>query len=197
MKYRLPLLVLLIVVVFVPRVAAADEDDQNVADPGIEKSRALAAAFGSQLQAELKQSLGEGGPVAAIAVCKDRAPQIASALSRTSGAKLRRTSLRYRNPLNAPEPWEALVLRAFEEQQRESPARLLEYQVQLEDGTIRYMSGIKTGAVCLVCHGDNLADAISEKLDADYPHDRARGYAQGDIRGAFSLTWSTVDVGSQ
>jgi hypothetical protein len=59
------------------------------------------------------------------------------------------------------------------------------------------MSGIKTGAVCLVCHGDNLADAISEKLAADYPHDRARGYAQGDIRGAFSLTRSTTDAGSQ
>ena len=73
----------------------------------------------------------------------------------------------------------------------------LEYLLQLEDGTIRYMSAIKTGAVCLVCHGDNLVDAISEKLDVDYPHDRARGYAQGDIRGAFSLTWSTTDAGSQ
>ena len=192
MSYRSSLLALLIMVVFVAAAAAADEVDPNIA-----KSRALVATFGSQLQAELKRSLGEGGPVGAIAVCKDRAPQIASALSRSSGAKLRRTSSRYRNPLNAPESWEALVLRAFEKQQHESPAMPLEYLSQLEDGTVRYMSAIKTGAVCLVCHGDNLVDAISEKLDADYPHDRARGYAQGDIRGAFSLTWSTTDAGSQ
>ncbi len=192
MQYRSTLLALLILVVFLPCVAAADKVDPNIA-----KSRALVATFGSHLQAELKQSLGEGGPVAAIAICKDRAPQIASALSRSSGAKVRRTSLRYRNPLNAPEPWEALVLRTFEEQRHESPAMPLEYLSQLEDGTIRYMSAIKTGPVCLVCHGDNLIDAISEKLDVDYPHDRARGYAQGDIRGAFSLTWSTTDAGSQ
>ncbi len=192
MNYRSSLLVLLIVVVFVPRVAAADE-----VDPYVAKSRALVATFGSQLQAELKQSLGEGGPVAAIAVCKDRAPQIASALSRSGGVKLRRTSLRYRNPLNAPEPWEARVLRAFEEQRHESPAMPLEYLSRLEDGTIRYMSAIKTGPVCLVCHGDNLVDEISEQLDADYPHDRARGYAQGDIRGAFSVTWSSTNARSQ
>jgi len=192
MKYRWFWLTLLLVVVPALQAAVAHEPESSVA-----KSRALVATFGSQLQAELKQSLGEGGPVAAIAVCKDRAPQIASALSRSSGVKLRRTSLRYRNPLNAPEPWEARVLRDFDKQQLESPAAPLEYVSQQEDGTIRYMSAIKTGAVCLVCHGDNLADAISEKLQADYPHDLARGYGQGDIRGAFSLTWSAANVGSR
>ena len=192
MKYRVSLLVIGIMAALVPRVAAADEVDPNVA-----KSRELVATFGGELKAELKQSLGEGGPVAAIAVCKERAPQIASALSRSSGAKLRRTSLRYRNPLNAPEPWEADVLRAFEKEQLENPEAPLEYLSQLQDGSIRYMSAIRTGAVCLACHGENLADTISQQLQADYPHDRARGYALGDIRGAFSLTWSSADAGSQ
>ena len=192
MKHRLSLLVLLIAAVLVPRVAAAGE-----VDPDIAKGRTLVATFGSQLKAELKQSLGEGGPVGAIAVCKERAPQIASALSRSSGVKIRRTSLRYRNPLNAPEPWEADVLRAFETEHVESPEAPLEYVEQLEDGTIRYMSAIRAGAVCLACHGDPLADTIKDQLQADYPHDRARGYALGDIRGAFSLTWSSADAGSQ
>jgi hypothetical protein len=192
MKHRLSLLMLLIAALYVPQFATADE-----VDPDIAKGRALVATFGSQLKGELKQSLGEGGPVAAIAVCKERAPQIASALSRSSGVKLRRTSLRYRNPLNAPEPWEASVLQTFEEEQLERPDAPLEYVSRLEDGTIRYMAAIETGAVCLVCHGENLADAISDQLQADYPHDRARGYAQGDIRGAFSLTWSSGDAGSQ
>ena len=192
MKHRLSLLVVLIAAVLVPRVAAAGE-----VDPDIAKGRSLVADFGSQLKAELKQSLGEGGPVAAITVCKERAPQIASALSRSSGVKLRRTSLRYRNPLNTPEPWEANVLRAFETEDDESPEAPLEYVEQLEDGTIRYMSAIRTGAVCLACHGDNLPDAIGDQLQLDYPHDRARGYSQGDIRGAFSLTWSTADADSQ
>jgi hypothetical protein len=197
MKHRwslliVALLMVLIVAVLAPRVAASDE-----VDPDVAKGRALVADFGNQLKAELKEALGEGGPVAAIAACKERAPQIASALSRSSGVKLRRTSLRYRNPLNAPEPWEADVLRAFEDEQLESPEAPLEYVVRLDDGAIRYMSAIKTGPVCLVCHGDRLADAIDDQLRADYPHDRARGYALGDIRGAFSLTWSTADADSQ
>ena len=192
MKYRMSLLVLLIVALLLPRVAAAGEVDPNIA-----KGRALVADFGSQLKAELKQALGAGGPVAAIAGCKERAPQIASAVARSSGVKLRRTSLRYRNPLNAPEPWEAGVLRAFEAEQRESPEAPLEYIAQLEDGTVRYMAAIRTGAVCLACHGDKLPEAIADQLEADYPHDRARGYSQGDIRGAFSLTWSTADADSQ
>ena len=33
------------------------------------------------------------------------------------------------------------------------------------------------------------AKAKVELLDREYPHDRARGYAAGDIRGAFSVVW--------
>ncbi|NND55078.1 MAG: DUF3365 domain-containing protein, partial [Gammaproteobacteria bacterium] len=76
-------------------------------DPLLLDSRELVKEFGAALQSELKHGLTEGGPVDAISVCKDKAPQIASELSRRSGAKVRRTSLRHRNPANAPEPWEA------------------------------------------------------------------------------------------
>ena len=57
-------------------------------------SRDLTRTFGASLKRELKVALERGGPVAAIEVCKDLAPQIASELSRRSGAKVRRTSLR-------------------------------------------------------------------------------------------------------
>jgi len=162
-------------------------------DALMEKSRNLARAFGAELKNELRSSLENGGPVAAIAVCRDQAPRIASQLSRSSGAKLRRTSLRFRNPGNAPEPWEARVLGEFEASavsgDGEQP---LEYFAREEDGTIRYMAAITTGGVCLACHGATLASEISEQLDADYPFDQARGYALGDIRGAFSVTWPAV-----
>ena len=47
-------------------------------DTRLEQSRALVKSFGQSLQAELKSGLADGGPAHAIAVCKDRAPQIAS-----------------------------------------------------------------------------------------------------------------------
>ena len=166
-------------------------------DPRLDESRALVQLFGSRLQSELKQGLGEGGPVGAISVCKDRAPQIASELSRRSGAKVRRTSLRFRNPANAAEPWEARVLHEFDRKAADEADSPLEYFAAQDDGTVRYMAGIRTGAVCLACHGASLAPDLNAKLDGDYPHDRARGYGLGDVRGAFSVTWpSSSDASS-
>lgn len=159
-------------------------------DPLLLDSREIVTKFGSELQAELKQGLAHGGPAGAISVCKDKAPQIASDLSRRSGAKVRRTSLRYRNPANAPEPWEGEVLRQFElsssTTESTSPP---EYFAIADDGSARYMTMIRMGPVCLACHGESLAPELAAKIDAEYPHDRARGYAVGDVRGAFSVSW--------
>ncbi len=159
-------------------------DSSRLAD-----SRELAQAFGARLKQELQQALEQGGPVAAVKVCKDRAPQIASELSRQSGAKVRRTSRRFRNPANAPEPWETDVLGAFDRSAADESDEPLEYFQEDSFGAARYMAAIRTGPVCLVCHGTAVADTLDESLAIDYPHDRARGYALGDVRGAFSVTW--------
>ncbi len=152
-------------------------------------SRELVATFGQTLQTELKQAMAAGGPPAAILVCKDKAPRIASHLSRQSGAKVRRTSLRYRNPANAPEPWEADVLATVFGEARTAPDTLPEFILPSDDGATRYMKPIPTAPVCLVCHGQSLTEDVVELLDQHYPHDLARGYALNDIRGAFSVTW--------
>ena len=184
------LLVFIAAAPFVGCLQAADE-------PRLEESRALVQSFGATLQGELKKGLADGGPVNAISVCKDKAPQIASDLSRQSGAKVRRTSLRFRNPANAPEPWEISVLLDFERQpDTAEPTAPVEYFVREADGTTRYMAVIKTGAVCLTCHGAPLSPELDGILGADYPHDRARGYAIGDVRGAFSVTWPPSDDAS-
>jgi len=164
-------------------------------NPQLEKSRLLVQSFGASLQAELKKGLAEGGPSQAVAVCKDRAPQLASELSRQSGAKVSRTSLRYRNPANAPEPWQVKVLQGFESQKgAHEVAAVQEYVLEEDDGTMRYMSEIRTGAICLACHGKSLAAELDARLEADYPYDRARDYELGEIRGAFSVTWPPPDA---
>ena len=157
----------------------------RVVDARLEQSRALVKSCGQSLQIDLKGALANGGPAHAIIVCKDRAPQIASLLSRTSGAKVSRTSLRYRNPANAPEPWQSGALRDFETQ-ADAP---VEYFDVGKDGSARYLRAIPTGGVCLACHGATVADEVQGSLEADYPHDLAVGYALSDIRGAFSVTW--------
>jgi len=163
----------------VPSFAVADDESALLL-----KSREITAQFATELQAALKQSMSSGGPLAAIGVCKDMAPQIAADLSRETGATVSRTSLRVRNTANTAEPWQAAVLREFD--MAEEPAEHFE---EFGENGARYMKPIRTGALCLTCHGSELSMDIRAKLDEAYPGDQARGYNIGDIRGAFSVVW--------
>ena len=180
----LPLLTLL------PLAAAPVLADEGAADDRLEQSRALTAEFASRMQSALVSAMSEGAPATAITVCRDEAPLIASDLSRLSGARVERTSLLFRNPGNAPEPWQSIVLRTFEaEAEVGEPVANLEYFERGGDDSVRYMKAIPTGGVCLACHGTGLSPDIDAVLSESYPHDLARGYELGDIRGAFTITW--------
>jgi len=158
-------------------------------DVRLEQSRDIVSRFASELQAAMRAAMMEGGPTVAIGVCKEQAPTIASRLSRETGAKVARTSSKPRNPLNAPEPWQRTILGQFEQQAAAGAPMPLEYFERV-DGDARYLRAIATQAGCLACHGETIADDVRDSIAADYPFDRARGYSLGDIRGAFSVTWS-------
>jgi hypothetical protein len=162
----------------VPNAVFADDES-----PLLLKSRELTAKYATLLQSKLQDAMATGGPVAAIAVCKDEAPRIASELSRSSGARVGRTTLKFRNPGNAPDDWQRDVLVEFDTGASD------EFYAETPTGEARFMKAIPTGGVCLACHGQSLAQEIREALDTDYPHDRARGYELGQIRGAFSIVW--------
>jgi hypothetical protein len=158
------------------------DDDSRLAE-----SREIVQDFAGRLQAALQSAMSSGGPANAIGVCKDVAPSIASELSRERGAAVSRTSLRLRNPANLPRDWQLDVLRKFDE--RHATAAAPEFYESLPDGRFRYMKAIPTGGLCLACHGGEIPAEVDALLDEHYPHDQARGYAAGDIRGAFSIIW--------
>ncbi len=118
---------------------------------------------------------------------------LAAAASAQHGARVGRTSLRVRNPANRPDAWERGVLEDFERRKARGEAvEALEAHASLaEDGrrVSRYMKAIPMGELCLACHGETLAPAVTAKLDALYPEDRARGFRAGDIRGAVTIAW--------
>jgi hypothetical protein len=160
-------------------------------DPLLDESRAVVARFASELQTELKAALSEQGPVGAISVCAERAPEIAARLSRESGAKVSRTSLKTRNSANAPEPWQADALHEFDVQSRTAEGPREQF-LRSDDGSVRYLKPIVTGPICLACHGESIGNDVKEALDTHYPFDRARGYSTGDVRGAFSVVWPST-----
>ena len=175
------------IALFASLQARAAEDPNAVAAKGIVKE------FATSLKGELQAAIKEGGPISAIAVCKDRAPAIAKQLSETSGWEVGRTSLKLRNPaLNTPDGWEKQVLVKFEERKTagEDPETMAYAEVVDADGTkqYRFMKAIPTGDLCLACHGDSINPDIAAALDKAYPNDQARGFRLGDIRGAFTLS---------
>lgn len=157
-------------------------------------SRAVSAQLIQQLGAQLKQELGRGGPEGAIAVCSEAAPAIAGQLSRQSGARVARVSLKTRNPLlGTPDAWEQAVLADFDRRTAagEKP-ETMEYSESVTEPQgryFRYMKAIPVQPVCLACHGTDamIAPQVAQRLQKEYPHDRALGYTVGQIRGAVTV----------
>ena len=165
-------------------------------DPRLARSRDVVEVFASGLQTELRKALLAGGLPAAISVCKDFAPAVASELSRQHGAKVGRTSLRVRNAANLAGEWQVDVLRKFDTRHVTDSDEPLEFFETTADGEARYMRAIPAADLCLGCHGTDISPVVREVLDAFYPYDRARGYRSGDIRGAFSIVWPAEPAGS-
>lgn len=158
-------------------------------------SRGAVKEFFGLLKGALVGAIKEGGPVNAIEACNLKAPGIAEAVSKKRGWTVARTSLKLRNPGNAPDDWELGVLKQFDARRAagEDPMKIEFSEVAMKDGekVFRYMKAIPTAAKpCLLCHGNEkqIPAAVKAKLADAYPGDLATGYSAGQIRGAFTIT---------
>jgi len=184
---RLLTVITLSLAAIAPNSYAADDYAAEIA-----ASRETVKEFMQTLKQELQAGMREGGPINAVSVCNLTAPSIASTYSARSGWDVGRTSLKARNPDNAPDAWERSVLESFEARKRagEDPMKMEFHEVVRKDGAskLRYMKAIPTAKLCLACHGEQVDSVTKTRLEMLYPHDQAMGYKAGDIRGAFSIT---------
>jgi hypothetical protein len=164
------------------------EFDRDRAIAGGDK---VIAEFQTALKQELMAAMADGGAENAIAVCNVRAPQIADSFSAMPGIHIQRVSLRQRNIGFSPDSLETAVLEKFAEAGSVEPESYGELTFDSAGvRRFRYMKEIKTGGMCLRCHGDpaQFSPALKAALGRYYPDDPAVGYALGDSRGAFSVT---------
>jgi len=153
----------------------------------VKEARQQTKQLAMQLKKTLKKSMKADGPEAAIQVCNTKAPAIAAELSQGNWT-VGRTALKIRNGNNAPDAWEKSVMQDFAAKLKDGADPKTLEASKTEDGTFRYMKAIPTGGVCLACHGEKIAQPIAAKLDSLYPDDQARGFKQGELRGAFTLS---------
>ncbi|MDH5433135.1 MAG: DUF3365 domain-containing protein [Gammaproteobacteria bacterium] len=151
------------------------------------QAKKLIKKFGGQLKSTLTSEIKQNGLVAAIKVCKIKAPEISDSLS--DKVTIGRTSLKYRNPDNKPDDISKITLMDFETQKQNNGnvSQIEKGQFIEKDGkkVYRFMKAIETGGLCLSCHGESLTKEVAEQIKTDYPDDKATGFKLGDIRGSF------------
>lgn len=159
----------------------------------LDEARKVAVSIPPKLLEVLDEEIRKGGPENAIAVCRDKAPQMAKAASEKTGWAIRRVSLKNRNPKAVPDAWERAVLEEFERRAAsgEKPTGIEKGEVVTVDGQkmYRYMKALPTQDLCLQCHGtsDRISPATQAKLNELYPEDKAVGYSAAQIRGAITI----------
>ncbi len=168
---------------FVTALAYAD-------DAMLGEARKVATTLPPKLLASLQEEISKSGPEGAISVCKDMAPKMVGEISRQTGWKIKRVSLKARNDARAiPDAWEKAALEDFDKRAAagEPPAQL--EKGEKIDNEYRYVKALPVQPLCLSCHGpaDQLTPAVKSTLSQHYPNDRATGYSVGQIRGAISV----------
>ena len=156
-----------------------------------QQAQTITKQYGGQLKALLQSTIISSGPEAAIRVCKLNATQIAHRVGDQHGWQVARTSSKLRNPNNQADPWEAEMLKQWQQKlDKGAPlSNLKASQIVTQNGAAvyRYMKPIAVGDVCLNCHGTHLSANVKQTIKDLYPSDQATGYKKGELRGAFSL----------
>jgi len=154
-------------------------------------ARDAATALGLGLMKALLARLDTGGPDSALAFCADSA-QALTARYQLAGIDVLRTSLRVRNPSNAPDSVEVRVLEYLAGLKAAGtlPTEFVEVR-RSGDGTreLRYFRPVMMASGCLNCHGavNRIKPSIRVVLAERYPEDAAVGYAEGDLRGVVAV----------
>ena len=169
-----------------------NSDQHSDSNAEIAAAKTAIKELATSLQSELKAAMQTGGPVAAIGVCNTKAMPITQKVAAEQDMHISRVSLKNRNPANAPNEWQAAVLEDFQRQKAEGkdPGGLVWSETVSVNGEeeFRFMKAIPTGQICLMCHGTQISPEIGRILTELYPMDRATGYGEGDIRGAFVVS---------
>jgi len=155
--------------------------------PAIQRGDLVIVSLQSALLRELRKALGEGGIERALAACHIDAAGAAFAIARREGIAAGRTSVRLRNPTNAPRPWAAALVSTHTGSRQQG---MDGFVVDLGD-RIGLLRPIVEQPMCGACHGptSKLEARTRQQLADRYPADRAVDFEDGDIRG-----WYWVEI---
>lgn len=171
--------------IFLCGALSADAYAENFAEMSAEGT-ALISPFQQHLMDTVRSAMQVGGATKAVEACQLLAPEIADQHSRAPWV-VGRTALKVRNPANAPDAWEKQILEQFVRRAAAGEGLSQLTHSEIVKGEFRMMKAIPTGEACLGCHGREIKPELAAVIDQRYPQDKARGFAPGELRGAFTL----------
>lgn len=160
----------------------ANEVPQSVIDTGEKVSRSLLKQLGPKLKHEIKTN----GIISAAKFCNENTYILTEEINlhQLAGVKVKRISLKERNPANSPSEEEKKVLESMHAMLKTKT--LPPYLITQSGNDYKYYKPlIIKKQVCLKCHGDISQNSeLSTFIKDAYPLDKATGYSLNDLRGA-------------
>lgn len=159
-------------------------------DEAVKLAREAAQDAFAQLSGELAKAIEEGGPVAAIPICSEKAQPLVAEVASRRQLGLRRLSDRPRNPQQQASGTDLATIESFRTaiQNKTAPEPAV---VETPDGsTLVRLPIIVSQPLCLQCHGTDadIADDTRAAIRKLYPEDQATGYQLNDLRGIWQVT---------
>lgn len=182
-----------------PAPAASDSVFVEPDSADVREIRALGekaiTRVGMSLVSEVTSSIAKDGPEKAVEVCHLKAlpltGEIIAGMPRITAVK--RTSLKLRNPANAPDEYETRALDRFRRKLEDgTPPSVLVQRIDHPNGKPewRVYRPLVVLQQCVSCHGpaENQSPALRTTLQQRYPQDAAVGYKLHDWRGLVRVT---------
>ena len=172
--------------------ADAQKGSKDIAfEKALVDARQVSNRLAEKVRGLLLQEIEKGGFSSAVRVCSETAQEISKKFATQTGYYIRRVSLKYRNPRNAPDDYERRKLEEFDRLNREKKLSNEYVEVVNEQGVeyLRYMRPLVAAPLCMNCHGpkENIPPEVKVIVAEKYPEDRATGFLVGDLRGAISV----------
>jgi len=188
-KYVKPTILLAFLLIFVFQSGSAAFAEDN---PLRDKAAGISYKFKKNLKKRLIFAINESGFDGAIEICSESAQEMPKLIEeKNPGIRIRRVSLKNRNPNNVPDEFERKMLNLMEAEKSVGELKLFYERDTTVDGrpAYRYIEPLLVGAMCLNCHGTKVEldpDALV-KIRELYPNDKAVYYGLGEIRGAVTV----------
>jgi len=165
-----------------PSVKTVEKPSKNYTAIGKEYAIATKKILGKNL----KQAIAKDGTIGALAFCNEKANPLTHQMEVKYNATIKRVSDKNRNPNNKANATELKHIETFKTQLKNGEK--IKPIIEKSNGEVHFYAPIKTGGLCLQCHGSPTTE-VQSKIKELYPEDLATGYDVNQVRGIWSITF--------